>query len=363
MTTQFWICPECVRTIPKRGNADTPVRGNFMLNKTFTPGANGGYVNTERGARRNPDESIMECENKLILEENVRGLRTKVEEFYIGVSSSNVDLLAITETGLNESICDAELIPPGYTILRCDRADGRKQGGACLVATPRLDVRRIPVPGDVNIDDRVFEPASAAASTQASRRLPANSPPPAREQPAARTRAARRPHASSPPPAREQPAARTRASRRPHASSPPPARELSAARTRAARRPHASIPPPAHEHPAARTRAARRPHASCPPPAREQPAARTRASRRPHASSPPPAREQPAAHTRQRPRCRADTAQNAPNSKIEQSMSRMPNTTKPHITADDLMLTKSPAPTNKTLNISVCVRGSPCTAS
>lgn len=59
--------------------------------------------------------------------QNVRGLRTKLEEFYLGLSSCSTDLIAITETGFNESINDAEIVPSQYKILRSDRNDGRKQ--------------------------------------------------------------------------------------------------------------------------------------------------------------------------------------------------------------------------------------------
>ncbi|CAH2097371.1 unnamed protein product [Euphydryas editha] len=81
--------------------------------------------------------------------------------FYEGVSISEANLFAITETGCNDSVHDSELIPPGYHIIRCDRADGRKQGGACLVATPRFELRRMAIPGDVIIDNQVFELVSA----------------------------------------------------------------------------------------------------------------------------------------------------------------------------------------------------------
>lgn len=93
----------------------------------------------------------------------MRALRTKLEEFYVGVSSSGGDLFAITETGCNESIHDAELVPQGYTIIRCDRTDGRKRGGTCLVATPRLELRRVSTTSDVNINDKVFELVNATA--------------------------------------------------------------------------------------------------------------------------------------------------------------------------------------------------------
>lgn len=97
-----------------------------------------------------------------ILYQNVRGLRTKLDEIYNSILISNADLFAITETGCNESIHDAEIIPPGYTIIRCDRADGRKQGGACLVAKPKYDLRQVAIPSDVNIHKRTFELVSAS---------------------------------------------------------------------------------------------------------------------------------------------------------------------------------------------------------
>ncbi|KAF9809765.1 hypothetical protein SFRURICE_000246 [Spodoptera frugiperda] len=42
-------------------------------------------------------------------------------------------------------------------ILRCDRADGRKQGGVLLVATPRFELRQVPIPSEINIDTLYFE--------------------------------------------------------------------------------------------------------------------------------------------------------------------------------------------------------------
>jgi hypothetical protein len=53
------------------------------------------------------------------------------------------DLFAIIETGCNESISNAELVLPDYTILRCDRSDGRKQGGVWLLPTLRFEQRLV----------------------------------------------------------------------------------------------------------------------------------------------------------------------------------------------------------------------------
>lgn len=84
-------------------------------------------------------------------------MRTKTTQFLSLLESSGSDLFSITESGLNEAIQNAEFVIPGYQILRCDRVDGRKQGGVFLVATPRYELRRIPLPGNINIDNQKFE--------------------------------------------------------------------------------------------------------------------------------------------------------------------------------------------------------------
>lgn len=41
--------------------------------------------------------------------QNVNGLRSKVNEFYLSVISCDYDIIVLTETFLNKSILDAEL--------------------------------------------------------------------------------------------------------------------------------------------------------------------------------------------------------------------------------------------------------------
>lgn len=108
-----------------------------------------GFVNSPTA--RSISNSVIE-----IYYQNVRGLRTKLDYFRNNLLASTSDLFAITESGCSESIQDAEIVPPGYNILRCDRADGRKQGGALLVATHRFELRQLPIL-DASIDTCVFE--------------------------------------------------------------------------------------------------------------------------------------------------------------------------------------------------------------
>lgn len=55
----------------------------------------------------------------------MRRLRTKSSKFISLLESWSSELFAITVTGpSNEPIYDAELVLPGYSILRCDQANG-----------------------------------------------------------------------------------------------------------------------------------------------------------------------------------------------------------------------------------------------
>lgn len=94
--------------------------------------------------------------------QNVRGLRTKLNQFFTNIECSGSDIFAITETGCNDSIDDAEIVPPGFQILRCDRTDGRKHGGVFLAAAPGLELRKVNVTENVNIDNCVFEIVGAS---------------------------------------------------------------------------------------------------------------------------------------------------------------------------------------------------------
>ena len=69
--------------------------------------------------------------------QNTRGLYTKTTTFYKNCSSSDYDVICITETWLNSSINNAELFPSSYHTLRCDRnfnSINRSRGGGVLIA-------------------------------------------------------------------------------------------------------------------------------------------------------------------------------------------------------------------------------------
>lgn len=71
--------------------------------------------------------------------QNIRGMRTKLQDIYTEVLSHNIDVLVITETWLHEGIFDAEIFDDRYHIFRRDRCSSnyyksKKDGGGVLIA-------------------------------------------------------------------------------------------------------------------------------------------------------------------------------------------------------------------------------------
>lgn len=69
--------------------------------------------------------------------QNVRGLRTKMNNFYCNLLSSNFKFIGLTETNLQPSIKSQELFPDSYNVYRCDRdldLSGKQGGGGVLLA-------------------------------------------------------------------------------------------------------------------------------------------------------------------------------------------------------------------------------------
>lgn len=69
--------------------------------------------------------------------QNVRGLRTKLNEFNVIMGASDADIVFITETWLNDGFLDSELPLDMYKIFRRDRdyhSSNTTLGGGCLIA-------------------------------------------------------------------------------------------------------------------------------------------------------------------------------------------------------------------------------------
>lgn len=78
--------------------------------------------------------------------QNVRGLRTKIDDFFIAVSACQYDVIVLTETWLDEVILSPQLFGNSYTVFRNDRNQrnsSKSRGGGVLIAiTSRISCCR-----------------------------------------------------------------------------------------------------------------------------------------------------------------------------------------------------------------------------
>ena len=69
--------------------------------------------------------------------QNVRSVRSKVNNLYCFLTNLEYDFICLTETWLDPSVSSSELIPKSYSVYRKDRnfeATGRSRGGGVLLA-------------------------------------------------------------------------------------------------------------------------------------------------------------------------------------------------------------------------------------
>lgn len=76
--------------------------------------------------------------NKLMVYyQNVRGLRTKIDDFFVTVVDCDYDVIVVTETWLDDRIYSAQLFGNRFTVFRNDRNpfnSTKARGGGVLIA-------------------------------------------------------------------------------------------------------------------------------------------------------------------------------------------------------------------------------------
>lgn len=73
--------------------------------------------------------------NMLLYYQNVRGLRTKLNEVLLQTAELNYDIYCFTETWLNDTFSSSELFTSSYNVFRCDRREASgSRGGGTLIA-------------------------------------------------------------------------------------------------------------------------------------------------------------------------------------------------------------------------------------
>ncbi|XP_055614845.1 uncharacterized protein LOC129761159 [Toxorhynchites rutilus septentrionalis] len=72
--------------------------------------------------------------------QNVRGLRTKIDDLYVAVCDCNYDVIMLTESGLDDSINSIQLFGAEFNVFRCDRSpsnSSKSRFGGVLIAVAR----------------------------------------------------------------------------------------------------------------------------------------------------------------------------------------------------------------------------------
>ena len=71
---------------------------------------------------------------------NINSLVKHIDELRLFISDKKIDILAINEAKLNDTISDNEIYLPGFEIIRKDRLkNGRNGGGVCLYIRSNLN--------------------------------------------------------------------------------------------------------------------------------------------------------------------------------------------------------------------------------
>lgn len=69
--------------------------------------------------------------------QNVRGLNSKIDKFYSSISECEFEVVALTETWIQQDVLNSELFPDNYTVYRSDRnlqLTNYHTGGGTLLA-------------------------------------------------------------------------------------------------------------------------------------------------------------------------------------------------------------------------------------
>ncbi|XP_058817105.1 uncharacterized protein LOC131680407 [Topomyia yanbarensis] len=102
-------------------------------------------INRPRRTRMLPSDDNMYAQLRIYYQ-NVRGLRTKIDELFVAATDVDYDVIVLTETWLNDQINSIQQLGPSYTIYRNDRdpsSTGKTRGGGVLIAVSnRLSSKR-----------------------------------------------------------------------------------------------------------------------------------------------------------------------------------------------------------------------------
>ncbi|XP_055537768.1 uncharacterized protein LOC129725703 [Wyeomyia smithii] len=108
------------------------------INDVFPPDASPHYSPPEH--HDTVSATIHLSSTLQIYYQNVRGLRTKIDQVFLATAELDYDIYVFAETWLDDSIQSAQLFCNGYRVFRVDRCttnSTRRRGGGVLIAVKR----------------------------------------------------------------------------------------------------------------------------------------------------------------------------------------------------------------------------------
>ena len=101
-------------------------------------------ISSSYSSSTNSEEIIPKSKAKSlrIVTLNFQSMFNKKDEICHLLNDNNTDFILVCETHLSPSISTSELLPPVYTVYRCDRDDG--YGGSIIIAKKNLIIEEKP---------------------------------------------------------------------------------------------------------------------------------------------------------------------------------------------------------------------------
>ncbi|XP_062539219.1 uncharacterized protein LOC134207532 [Armigeres subalbatus] len=110
------------------GGFQTPTAGNY---------APQNRVVNQSSPKQRDNKCPSSAESISVYYQNVRGLRTKIDDFFIAALDCNYDVIVLTETWLDARLLSTQFFGDKYTVFRTDRCPLNSQktrGGGVLIA-------------------------------------------------------------------------------------------------------------------------------------------------------------------------------------------------------------------------------------
>ena len=146
---KLWYCPACVLSdLPFADcshlstNSDSP-----SLNSTLPDDPPDPMYST------NLLTGIKNQKGIKIAHLNICSLYPKLDQLKLLLHDKILDILFISETWLNDTFSDSELLIPGYNLLRNDRSSGRGLGGGlCVYIKDKFSFEKLDPQSDIPLD-------------------------------------------------------------------------------------------------------------------------------------------------------------------------------------------------------------------